>query len=237
MMPKNMFKDPVHFEKPKEAIPAEIAQRFSDGTLAQDAPVAKIIGKSKVFRCFERNEDVAGIERAVLRIDYRVLPESIPGRRNEVRFSYVQKEAQDSDLVVPVAEMFLDCVDDEHMELAHRYVEPAFRERKGIGSALLQEAEAWVAQVARQKGHDIAITLGAGQPQLIDWIQKRGYVVAEDQASLLAEVKEHPDRFQLDSAVQRSDLVKEQYLFRKEIMGRKREDAIRLKFSKVIHAV
>lgn len=232
-----MFKEQMNISAPSKTIPDELAKRFAKGVLAEGAPLIKKIGKSDVYKCFEGNEELVGVERASLHIDYRVFPGDFPGRHNEVRFSYVQKDANDSAVTRPVAEMYLDCLDDGRMELAHRYVEPQFRERKGIGSALLLQAEAWVSQVAQHTGHDIIIDFQAGQPQVIDWIQKRGYVVSEDQASLLAEVKEHPDRFQLDSAVQRSALVKEQYLFRKEITGRKREDAIRLKFSKVIHAV
>ena len=216
-----------------EPLPRQLADAYVDGTLAQRAQIVNDGDKSKIYRCLEREEPIQGIAHARLRVDYRTYKKPTPDRQNQMRFDYVTVDREDPAVSHPVAEMHLAIVQQNEFVLEHRYVEPAFRDRRGLGTALLHRAEEWAKMVAEQSGQDVIIRIEAGQPVVFEWARKNHYQLDESQQALFEEIQSHPDRFVFEPAVQRSKLVKDPYVFLAGQTGRKRGDAVRLIFKKV----
>lgn len=139
-----------------------------------------------------------------------------------------------------LASLHLTPTGTDRFELKHRYVQPDIRRSElGLGSKLVQTAEVWLKQVANHLGRPVTVFFNAGQRSVFQWAEKNGYRVDNDQVNLRRELAEHPDRFIQDKVFVSQEsrlagIMKDPYTFPKNEKGRYMENAVRLRFSKVI---
>jgi GNAT superfamily N-acetyltransferase len=124
--------------------------------------------------------------------------------RKHTTRSYVAAEAEIDGIHPRIAEMYF--FRDEgrfgnqypyDLMQVHRYVDPEYRNRRGVGTYLYEQSELWAKQVARKKGMDLRIALSTDQPDTMNWAEKRGYAPYPEEADKRKEVLEHLDRFTL----------------------------------------
>lgn len=217
-----------------DPLPKEVAERYVIRTWLEDAQMVHDGDKSKIYRVFERKEVIPGVGDGVLRVDARHWPhpnETL--HRDQVRFEYVMNDPETGDVRL-VAEMHLNELEDDAFWLQHRYVQPEFRGRKGVGSALLRQAEDWLRQVGEVQGHDVRLGLSAGQVDVFRWLQKQKFWIRKREKSTLDEILQYPEHFDIESATDDPNITQDLYVFRKEIKGRTRDDSVRLRFEKRI---
>ena len=181
-----------------QTLPPEIAKKFVDGSVLDDAPIVRRTKKSRRYRLFESKDTVAGFENVFLTLDYRQQKDPNSEDPDAILFEYTPTDAVGIKEGEPLAEMYFGIEDTQHFILRHRYVRPENRTRSGIGTRLLYVAEGWMQQVADASGQPVTVTLETGQDSVIRWIQKMGYTVAEHQRPLLEELEQHPERFVQD---------------------------------------
>jgi GNAT superfamily N-acetyltransferase len=155
--------------------------------------------------------------------------------RNQIQFEYVDADRDDA----IVAQMHFQPNADGTLTLGHRYIHADFRGKAGLGSQLYRQTESFFQQIANEKHNDVVVQMQMGQRSVIVWAKKMGFEVLAEYQSVLAELRDHPERFTEDEVFvspesQSQGIVKDKYIFRKETEGRYMEDAIRITMQKVI---
>jgi GNAT superfamily N-acetyltransferase len=215
-----------------ESLPKELAERYVARTWLAGAEMVHDGDKSRIHRIFERSTNIPGIGDGKLRVDVRHWHHPDEAlHRDQVRFEYVVPGEKGDRLV---AEMHLNELEEDAFWLQHRYVQPEFREGKGIGSALLEQTEDWLRQVGEARGCDARLGLKVGQIPVFRWLQKQKYWILKQDKPILDEILKHPDRFIVESASDDEGIVRDPYVFRKDSQGRTREHSVRLRFEKRI---
>ena len=213
----------------------EYSSQFVAGNIVDGKEIVHEGDKSVIYRCLETDISLPGIEKAKFRLDYRKYRASTERGFAQLRFEYTLPDKSGNQ--APFAEMHLGVANESMFVLVHRYVKPEYRDKRGIGSNLLNVAEEWVQQVANKRNQQITVVLCVGQEDVMKWAEKRGYAVVEDDKGLSDELREHPERFVKDHVIlseesAQAGVEKSPYTFRKEQEGRYMEDAIRLNFEK-----
>ncbi|MFA7286788.1 MAG: GNAT family N-acetyltransferase [Patescibacteria group bacterium] len=220
--------------EPTHPLPEDLAHRFVNGTIFNDAEVVAEGEHGDIYRGFIREEPNIGIQAAKLRIDFQKSSSSNADTPKQVRFEYVQPDKVDSESDVLVAEMHIAPWGKNKFVLQHRYVQPEFQGKLGLGTKLLQQVESWLAQVASEKKEDVILEVDTGQKGVISWVEKNGFSVDPDQVKELQEVVDHPDRYALEDVPDVDGLTKPEFIFRNDTPGRTVIDAVRFTFSKKI---
>lgn len=215
-----------------ESLPKALAEQYVARTWLENAEKVQDGDKSKIYRIFERQTMIPGIGDGKLRVDARHWhhPDATL-HRDQVRFEYVVPSEKGDRLV---AEMHLNELDEDAFWLQHRYVQPEFRGRKGIGSALLQQAEDWLRQVGEVQGHDMRLGLLAGQIDVFRWLQKQKFWIRKREKQKLDEILQYPERFDIECATDDPKITQDLYVFEKGKEARAYSDSVRLRFEKRI---
>lgn len=218
----------------------EYASQFVDGKIMDGKEIVHEGDKSKIYQCFEENINLPGIENAAFRLHYRKYHEASENRFDQLRFEYTLPNDESDQ--VPFAEMHLGVANESTFVLEHRYVKPEYRDRRGVGTSLLNITEAFVQETSNKSDHEATILLRTGQEDVINWLEKKGYAVSEEDKEVLDELRQNPENFVKDQVIISDDsaeagIVKTPYTFRKETEGRYIEDAIRLTFEKKFNPV
>jgi GNAT superfamily N-acetyltransferase len=202
--PKEKTEAKAEHAYPKVELPEVIAEQFLAGTLSDAGQVVHEDEKSKTWRLFEQEIEVPSVGKALLRVDYRKVDDHVDPPFDQVRFDIVAAEAKIDGIHPRIAEMYF--FRDEgrfgnqypyDLMQVHRYVDPEYRNRRGVGTYLYEQSELWAKQVARKKGMDLRIALSTDQPDTMNWAEKRGYAPYPEEADKRKEVLEHLDRFTL----------------------------------------
>jgi ribosomal protein S18 acetylase RimI-like enzyme len=215
-----------------ESLPKELAERYVARTWIDGTEMVHDGDKSRIYRIFECQATIPGVGVGKLRVDARHWhhPDETL-HRDQIRFEYVLPGEKGDRLV---AEMHLNELEEDAFWLQHRYVQPEYRGRKGIGSALLQQAEDWLRQVGEVHGHDVRLGLSAGQIDVFRWLQKQKFLIRKREKPMLDEILRHPEHFDIESATDDPNITQDLYVFHKETPGRSREESVRLRFEKRI---
>lgn len=176
-------------------VPDSIARDFLNGSLTKQFKEAKVFEGGHSIRCFEKEVAIAGFPGARLRIEYE------GSVRRVIDFYYVTVNPMNN-LTTFIATMTLEASDPYALKLPHRKVEDMTERGRGIGSALLKQAEQWITQVATLSQRPVTVSADTGQWSVIRWLcDKHGFEpVAEDRAAyedLNANVMD-PNRYFID---------------------------------------
>lgn len=182
-----------------EDFPASIAERFVAGTLREGVEPVETRMNAQVYRLYEQELELPGGGKGLLRVDYMRYRSSREGF-DYINFDIVDpaKTGEDGEHPIIAAMDWYTSNGPDRINydfaLGHRYVHPDHRE-KGIGSFLYAMAEAWVAQVAEQRGKEQVVCIVARQKRIMDFAEGLGYTAYGLDAPLRREVIDHPERF------------------------------------------
>lgn len=165
------------------SLPEHLADEFVEGTF-EHASMASLSGRGVLYA--ERSEKVPGVSGdSLLRVRY-----AHTGIEGRIYFDYITKKAT-TGAEVEYASMVLRRGHDDEYVLEHRYVIPAYRNHKGIGSRLYLQAEDWVRQIATRIKKPITLLAGVSQYDVLTWLTKHGYTPDEESTALYHDVMEN----------------------------------------------
>lgn len=210
---EGFYSKPEWAPKPVE-LPNTIAEQFLRNELGTDRSPDRIGENDKRWRLYEKEIDVPNVGKVLLRVDYRQAnypDENPPERFDQVRFDYVEASPDEHSRI---AEMHWyvekgksnNPYPFDFMQV-HRYVEPKYRDSKGVGRSLYQQAEAWAQQVADAKGENVVLALSTDQPQTMRWAEALDFTPYPKEREKREEIISHPELFtvipsEVDSAGQ-----------------------------------
>lgn len=187
-------------------IPNTIAKQFLAHELGGERNPDRISANDKRWHLYEQAVEVPNIGKALLRVDYRQAnypDENPPERFDQIRFDYIEP---DSDEHLRIAEMhwYIEKSESHNpypfdLMQVHRYVEPKYRDRRGVGRNLYLQSEVWAQQVANEKGKEITLALSTDQPATMKWAEGLGYVPYPEERTRREEIIAHPERFMIVS--------------------------------------
>ena len=137
---------------------------------------------------------LSGVAGAQLSIQHRRMRDQFRHDHDSrsVIFNY---GAVRGDVEEPVATLEFERVAERRYYLGHRYVEPAYRDRRGIGSQLLQQAEQLFQQLANRTGRRQRLEINLGQRSVLQWLLKNGYMAEARSQEQIERIMQHPEEF------------------------------------------
>lgn len=227
-------------EPPIVPLPSHLARRFIVGPeqFLEGSEILQEGHKTKLFRIFQQDEQLPEVGGCTFVFEFRKYHEEKSGRSAQLKFEYRQKTPEGNRTV---AQMHFLCLPDGGFMLEHRYVPPDLRGKTGIGSVLYRRSEAFLQQVANERGMDVAIYVEVGQKTVIDWAEKMGFVAIPGHQEVVDNLREHPEEYLEDevfvSEESRAEgIVKDKYTFPGGVEGRYMENAVRITMKKVLHS-
>ncbi len=187
-------------------LPEDIAQGFLEGSIPEQKPLVHEDTESRIWGCFEQEVEVPSIGKALLRVDYRQFDGHMdpPERFDQMRFDYLSPQVDSSKGHELIAEMhwYVEKGPSTNpypfdLMMVHRYVVPAYRDHRGVGRHLYQQAESWAQQVANKRGQNLTLALSTDQPLTMVWAEGLGYTPYPEEEARRQEALEHPERFDL----------------------------------------
>lgn len=183
-----------------KSLPEELATVFAEDpfNLIDTKPILSQGTRDTRVLCYERPEPLPLPPDAMLRVEYTGGPNG-----GAMGFFYVSPTASQEERAY--ASMLLEVSNPDTAELYDRWVRPDMRTHAGVGTRLREQAEDWIAQVAKAYGHPITMVAHVSQIDVIDWLTKGGYTPDEESAPILEDLRAHPERYYVEDQNEHHD--------------------------------
>lgn len=174
-------------------VPDEVIDRLCNDDVT-DAELKTTDQFTQTHELYRTPITLPGVVGAQLSIQYRRM-------RKQFRHDYDSRSvifnygAVQSNVEAPVATLEFERVGERRYYLGHRYVEPAYRDRRGIGSQLLQQAEQLFQQLANRTGRRQRLEINLGQRSVLQWLLKNGYMAESRSREQVERIMHHPEEF------------------------------------------
>lgn len=175
---------------------------------------------------------VAGIPDAELLIEYRKYVEKWDDEHDALIFTYTTGSGPSEQ---PVAILEFNLQMPRCYRLNHRYVEPSYRNRRGVGTQLLRQAEQFFQQLAYRTRERQRLEINLGQSSVLQWALKNGFIPEPSHQAKVQQVLHHPEEFVIHDVMDdRDDLLKTNCIFPRDTKEFTMAQTVRLSLYKII---
>lgn len=175
------------------AIPEAVVERLQ----ADDTTDARLKAEDKFTTTHEFYRTAVllpGVADAQLSIQYERIRDELR-QQHDARVIVLSYGIVDGGVEQPVASLEFERLAERRYYLRHRYVESEYRDRRGIGTQLLHQAEALIQQIADRTQRRQRIEVNLGQRSVLNWLLKNGYQADASSNERLDRVRNHPAEF------------------------------------------
>jgi ribosomal protein S18 acetylase RimI-like enzyme len=209
----------------------EVVRRVAEVELA-DAPVALHNEAVTLYELYRGPVVLPGIADAQFSLQYRQYAGQWKDDFDGLLFDY---ETVQHGVAAQIAALEFDRIMPRRFKMNHRYVEPQYRDRRGIGTQLLRQAEQLFQQLADRTQQRQRLEIELRQRNVLEWIIKNGFAPEPTHLAQVQAVREHPERFISRDVVDgRDDTLKADCIFPIDTTDFTLQQAIRLRLFKII---
>jgi GNAT superfamily N-acetyltransferase len=186
--------------------------------------------KEAIYLCTKKRVSLPEVGPAVLEMHYQDRKQN-DIRHDKLDFRYDFRVSRAERPLI--ADMLFAIVNTHDFRLHHRLVDEQYR-HNGIGSALLRDAEEWFQALAKAQGTEVTLTIPAAQVSVIRWALKNGYQAQAWDQTLLQDVLERPEQFDIEDIMGSDGIKRDGYIFPKNGREKIEGTAIRFDLKKIL---